>query len=220
MTDRQALAAIVAPFLRCAPEEITAQTSLQQSVVGSSIRYHRMFAALESAVGRRLDRASIRTLSDLLAASPSNTNGSSGTNGSSRAASDGSTQARRGPAAAQARLEPVAAQALSVGIDIEAVSEMPEAFDYRAHEFYAATFTPREIAHCLLSDDVRASFAGRFAAKEAIVKADAGYAFKPFNAVEIEADDHGAPRFPGFSISISHAGGMAVAVAIRLTAAR
>ena len=60
----------------------------------------------------------------------------------------------------------------SIGIDIEQISNMPIVNDYREDEFYTMNFVPAEIAYCILQSNPAASFAGLFAAKEAIVKAN------------------------------------------------
>jgi hypothetical protein len=57
-----------------------------------------------------------------------------------------------------------------VGVDMEHVSSLPEAEDYRTHPFYVENFSKSEIVHCIESDNSRLSFAGLWAAKEAIAK--------------------------------------------------
>jgi hypothetical protein len=75
-------------------------------------------------------------------------------------------------------------------------------------------FTPSEIAYCVLQPDPYASFAGLFSAKEAIIKADGRLRSRSFNSIGITHGSEGEPLYPGFHLSISHAGGVAVAVAI------
>jgi len=119
---------------------------------------------------------------------------------------------------------PVAAPAaggaafLGLGIDIQACASMPEATDFRADKFYAANFASRELAHCIQQGDPLDSFAGLWAAKEAIVKAGAGARGKNGTLAEIEIvhEPSGAPTYPGCLLSISHDHGVAVAVCIRL----
>ena len=76
-------------------------------------------------------------------------------------------------------------------------------------------FAAAEIAWCILQPDPYSSFAGLFAVKEALVKADGQFRGRAFNSMEIDHSPEGKPLFPGFVISISHAGGLAVAVAAR-----
>ena len=109
--------------------------------------------------------------------------------------------------------------ALGIGIDIEAVAALPEADDYREAGFYRDTFTPSEIAYCLRQPNVRASFCGTWATKEAILKAGlAPMALSDLRQVEIQRDEDGRPVFPGASLSISHTGDTAVAVCLALSA--
>jgi phosphopantetheine--protein transferase-like protein len=111
------------------------------------------------------------------------------------------------------------------GIDIETVSAMPETHDYRSHAFYAETFTPAEIAYCILKPDPREAFCGLFCAKEALLKADPTSARGPLAAIEIGHQAEGRPYYkagpsgvkPPYALSISHSGGMAVAVALPLS---
>jgi phosphopantetheine--protein transferase-like protein len=102
-----------------------------------------------------------------------------------------------------------------VGLDIEDVASLPEAEDYREHFFYRDNFSPAEIAHCLLQGNVRASFCGIWAAKEAILKSE----LKPTTSarlidIQITYDDSGRPTHPSCYISISHTAHTAVAVCL------
>jgi phosphopantetheine--protein transferase-like protein len=102
-----------------------------------------------------------------------------------------------------------------LGIDIQAVSELPETQDYREHPFYMECFTPKEISYCLLKKNPREHFAGRYACKEALIKIDNSLLATSLNEIEILPDPVGKPCYPGYMLSISHSGGMAVAVAMR-----
>ena len=87
-----------------------------------------------------------------------------------------------------------------IGIDAEEISLMPATNDFRDHEFYTMNFAAAEIAYCILQPDSRASFAGLFAAKEAIVKADNSYKNKPFHTIFIDHLPGGKP----FHSAIQH----------------
>jgi phosphopantetheine--protein transferase-like protein len=103
----------------------------------------------------------------------------------------------------------------AIGVDIEEVESLPVAADYREHAFYRDNFTPSEIAHCVRQVDVRASFCGTWAAKEAVLKA--GLAAAPaghLKQIEIAHDSAGRPAFPGCQLSISHTPRTAVAVCL------
>jgi len=58
------------------------------------------------------------------------------------------------------------------------------------------------------------TFAGMFAAKEAIRKASHAYAAMPMSQIEIRHDEHGAPIVKGFVLSIAHTEELAIAVAL------
>lgn len=102
-----------------------------------------------------------------------------------------------------------------VGIDIEAIDNIPLVADFRIDKFFRQNFSDREISYCLLQGDSRTSFAGLFAIKEAIVKADNKYKSLPFHDIEIDHDDNGKPIIDNFNLSISHQGNLAIAVAIQ-----
>ena len=103
--------------------------------------------------------------------------------------------------------------AAGVGIDIEEIENLPEADDYREHSFYQDNFTPAEISFCVRQPNVRASFCGCWAAKEAILKS--GQASAPaghLKGIEVRRDNLGRPLYPGCSVSISHTARTAVAI--------
>jgi phosphopantetheinyl transferase (holo-ACP synthase) len=98
-----------------------------------------------------------------------------------------------------------------IGIDIEHVDNLPDAQDFRTDSFYASHFSVEEIAHCIASNDPKLSFAGIFAAKEAIFKCSN---IEDLRKIIIQFDTNGTPSCDGFLISISHSNGFAVANAI------
>ena len=102
-----------------------------------------------------------------------------------------------------------------VGVDIEYASGIPEAEDYRTHPFFVENFSKSEIVHCIESDNSRLSFAGLWAAKEAIAKAcGIDTRLGGLSRIEIGHDDHGRPTSGFGSISISHVGELAIAVCV------
>ena len=107
---------------------------------------------------------------------------------------------------------------IGLGIDLQALTSMPESSDYRADPFYTRNFTARELAHCIQQGNPRESLAGIWAAKEAVIKAGAAVTAKvgELGSIEITHTAEGAPGFPGCLISISHEAGMAAAVCVRL----
>jgi len=121
-----------------------------------------------------------------------------------------------------------------VGIDLERVVDVASTND----TFVANNFTPAEIAYCRAAPDPAASFAGRWCAKEAVIKAVSSRAPEqgrlwrsaaaPLAEIEIQLSPSGAPAvvFHGaardvvaragvtaVTVSITHAGEYAMAVA-------
>ena len=92
----------------------------------------------------------------------------------------------------------------NIGIDMESAENLPDTSDYYSHQFYKDNFSDREIGYCSSQTNPKKSFSGRFAAKEAIVKADNNYKNKPFFEIEIQISESGRPLFQGFNLSISH----------------
>ena len=114
---------------------------------------------------------------------------------------------------------------ISCGIDIENVDALPEAKDYREDEFYKLSFTPTEIAYCLLQENPRMHLAARWCAKEALKKCDPAYLDVEMSAIELLSPASGAPylaeyhngkaaRLP-FAVSVSHTSSAVVAIVIK-----
>jgi phosphopantetheine--protein transferase-like protein len=102
-----------------------------------------------------------------------------------------------------------------IGIDIEEIDNLPQAGDYREHPFFQDHFTNAEIAYCIQQVDVRASFCGIWAAKEALLKTGLiPSSSRHLNEFEIFRDEAGRPLFPGCNLSISHTSKTAVAVCV------
>ncbi len=189
----------VSKYIKVPAAQITAQTMIDRSAVASSIILHRMYAQLASEGIAVNDYSVIKTYGQLLA----NING-----GESTAVVPATTGIVSYTALATAN-------ELAVGIDIENISSLPVVNDFREDAFYTMNFTPAEIAYCILQPNAYASFAGLFAAKEAIVKADNTYKNKAFNTIYIDHLPEGKPVHPGFQLSISHTSDIAVAVAVK-----
>lgn len=106
---------------------------------------------------------------------------------------------------------------LGLGIDLQALTNLPETSDYRGDSFYARNFTDAELAYCIQQADPRQTLCGIWAAKEAVVKAGAASPSPvgEYRGVEIGRDPRGAPTFPGCLVSITHEAGLAAAVCVR-----
>jgi phosphopantetheine--protein transferase-like protein len=199
---------IVAVFIKIPAGDIGPATPVDRVAVQSSIILHRMYGRLAEAGFVYENYGAIRVFGDLL--SPASA----------------AVSTRVGPeATATSEISGIAPSAgiassagdhwPEIGIDIEAVSALPRTADFRTAEFYRMNFSAEEIAYCILQPDPYASFAGLFASKEAIVKADEQSRHRQFNTLVIRHSAEGKPFYPGFSLSISHANEMAVAVAVR-----
>lgn len=119
---------------------------------------------------------------------------------------------------------------LGIGNDIVEISRIEKALERYGQKFLDKVYTWNEQQYCLKYRHAGARFAGRFAAKEAVVKA-LGTGFQDgitWKDVEIINNESGAPevvlskslkdRFktpPKFQVSISHSKNYATAFAIR-----
>lgn len=117
---------------------------------------------------------------------------------------------------------------VGVGIDACSIERVRRALDRSGERFFLKICSPRELAWC--GDRDRAVFlAGRFAVKEAFSKVLDGAHGVRWHDVEIEREPNGRPRLvlhdtaiaraasfgvERWHISLSHDGGMAVAVVI------
>ncbi len=189
---------IISAFIKKTAEQITENTVIDKTVVQGSILIHRMYAEIAD-IGYSIDNYNdIKTYADLLQKINPENNIIIQKNITVNL-EDKNTSSNN-----------------SVGIDIEQVSNFKEVNDYREDNFYKQNFTEQEIAHCLLQPSMLQSFTGKFAAKEAIVKADNSYKKLSFNQIEISNDTEGKPLFHDFHISISHTNDLAIAVAIQI----
>lgn len=110
-----------------------------------------------------------------------------------------------------------------LGIDMQRVDELIPAdalVDPKSSAELTAMFTLREISYAQSRPSPAETLCGLFCAKEALRKCDPALLRLPLTALEILPDEAGKPRFPGYSLSISHSGGFAIAVALGGAAAR
>src|SRR3989344_1197079 len=107
-----------------------------------------------------------------------------------------------------------------IGVDIEPVKRFAAKPYPRHRAFYARLFTEGEIAYCLGKRDPAASFAGKFCAKEALLKALRRHNVFDVRAVEIKNNREGEPvvyfrpRKLDCFLSIAHEGEYAAAFCI------
>lgn len=187
---------IISRYIKIPVDQINEHTVINRSSVTSSILLHRMYADLADS-GIVIDNyLSINNYAELAG----NINGSEPTDH---------------PVVVQAYSYPtLPATTSGVGIDIEEIRSMPVVNDFREAEFYKMNFAASEIAYCILQPSPLASFAGLFAAKEAIVKANELYKNRPFHTIVIEHLPNGKPYYQDFNLSISHTNEVVVAIAI------
>ncbi len=110
---------------------------------------------------------------------------------------------------------------LRIGIDIQRIDELlptDALADPKASAELTATFTFREISYAQSRPHPLETLAGLFAAKEALRKCDPALLALPPLEVGVLPDDSGRPQFAGYTLSISHSGGLALAVAAALSA--
>jgi phosphopantetheine--protein transferase-like protein len=191
---------IVATFLRIPAAQIGPNTRIDRPALQSSILLHRMYARLEEQGFRFENYTGIQVFGDLLRQQQITGQPAAGTGAALTAPS--------------VPIRDLSEDAGLIGIDIQDIQALPRTDDFRKESFYRMNFAPSEIAYCILQPDPYDSFGGLFAAKEAIIKADGTRRALPFNALEIGHTAEGVPVTSDFRLSISHAGGFAVAVAV------
>ncbi|MSP60648.1 MAG: holo-ACP synthase [Myxococcales bacterium] len=118
---------------------------------------------------------------------------------------------------------------LGVGIDLTPIDRIRAILDRHGERFERKVFTDGERAYCHGRAQAAVHFAGRFAAKEATLKALGVPAGLSWHELEVLASPRGAPslRLSGgalvaaaalgvarLHLSITHAGGQAAAVVI------
>jgi phosphopantetheine--protein transferase-like protein len=116
---------------------------------------------------------------------------------------------------------------LRCGVDVEMIDALPEAADYREHEFYKESFSPEEIAYCLIQENPRMHFAARWCAKEALHKCDAAFRSESMANVEVARTEqgdvflrhrvNGTSRKLPHALSLSHTNSVAVAFVVKST---
>jgi holo-[acyl-carrier protein] synthase len=188
---------IIAPFVAKSVDSITPLTAIDRNALRSSIFVHRMYSRLTEKGYVVADYSNIKNFGDLMNKLHLSTN----------TTDNKLSQVVEVESYASASL-------LAIGIDIEEVSSIPKATDFRTHEFFVQTFSKEEISHCILQSDPYASFAGLFAAKEAIIKANNSLIGFPLHSIPIQFTETGKPFHKDLELSISHTNELAIAVAV------
>ena len=194
---------IISQFLQVDANSITANTLINRQALKSSIFLHRMYGKLTDAGFVVADYSNINSFGELL---------------------EKLAGKSQNPKVDEHQFNNLTNQQLTntqspisntqIGIDIENIESLPKTNDFRNEGFYTDNFSEKEIAYCILQPNAYGSFAGLFAAKEAIVKANNQYKNIKFNQLIITHNTQGKPTFEGVNISISHTNDAAVAVAV------
>jgi len=189
---------IVSRYTKIPVDQITSATIIDRSAVANSILLHRMYGGLANEGFVVENYWDVKNFGALL----QRINGVAVSN-SIQTVTTGSTNNNHATTEINNSL---------IGVDIEKIALMPEVNDYREDEFYKMNFSVTEIAYCILQPNPLASFAGLFAVKEAIVKADNTYKNQPFNTIFIDHLPNGKPVHKDFQVSISHTDELAIAM--------
>jgi phosphopantetheine--protein transferase-like protein len=191
---------IISQFLQVDANSITASTLINRQALKSSIFLHRMYGKLADAGFVVADYSNINSFGELENILTGSSTIQQSSNSTFTTPINQSTNQLINNS--------------SIGIDIENIDSLPKTNDFRNEGFYTDNFSEKEISYCILQPNAYASFAGLFAAKEAIVKANNQYKNSKFNQLVITHNAQGKPTFEGVNISISHTNDSAVAVAV------
>jgi phosphopantetheine--protein transferase-like protein len=180
---------IVATFLKEKVENISESTIIDRTAIQGSVLIHRMYSELRNN-GFKIDNISnIVTFGDLQHRLTGEEELSKTEIESTSANSDSLEKNEIGG---------------NIGIDMESAGNLPDSKDYFSDQYYKDNFSVREIGYCSSQKNPKVCFSGRFAAKEAIVKADNSFLNRPFFEIEIQISESGRPIIQGFNLSISH----------------
>lgn len=179
---------IIATFLKTDPGSISSSTRIDNTAISGSVLIHRMYSELSKKGFKVTDISKIKSYGDL----------------ESFLFDDHSKNKIDKTSNDQDLNIFTENDGSGIGIDVESSDNLPDSDDYFEDQFYLDNFSKNEIAYCSSKKDPRLCFCGRFAAKEAIVKADNRYLNTNFSDLEIKVSSSGAPVFKGMHISISH----------------
>lgn len=123
--------------------------------------------------------------------------------------------------------------AVRTGIDLCDPERIKKAVERHGERFLSHVFTRGEVEYCSAFSDPYLSYAARYAAKEAVMKAlGAGIGKISFTEIEVASEENGRPRVilrgkakkiaeelgvTSLDISLTHIKGMSAASAVALT---
>ena len=152
---------IVATFLKENIQDIDSNTRIDNKAIQGSVLLHRMYSELNSNGYKVENYTTIHTFGELI---------------ESLSVNNENTDPIKNPNLDKRQYEFNAGEFISyeenIGIDIESPKNLPDSLDYYQEQFYKDNFSIGEIAYCSSMNDPKSCFAGRFAAKEAIIKAN------------------------------------------------
>jgi len=205
---------IVSFFIKVEPDKIGSQTIIDNSILQGSVKIHMMYGEIADNGYKVSNYSNIKTFGELLSALNMNDE----LNETDLAKNDNSLENNLED---KENNDQIISNSFlgsgiypsSIGIDLLNINKLPRVNDFRESSFYVDNFSSQEIAYCVTKKDPYKSFAGKFAAKEAIVKVNNYYKSKKFNEIEILNKSDGMPYFANFSISISHEDELVIAIA-------
>jgi phosphopantetheine--protein transferase-like protein len=218
MATPETLQGIIATLLGTNPADVHPDIAFAGTRLQGSLARTRLYTAIEQQLGVACQAAyTARTYGELHAA----------IYGTAPAIT--TTQAAAAPSAPEQHMQHnEATPSIACGIDIEMVENLPVVPDYWSDAFYSTTFTPAEIAYCLLQDQPSVHFAARWCAKEALKKCDPAYLQADLRTLEVRLNASGAPYLCAvadgqsmplpFAVSLSHTAQAAVAVVVKVPA--
>jgi phosphopantetheine--protein transferase-like protein len=216
MARPETLQDVIATLLETDPADVHPDLTFAGTRLQGSLARTRLYTAIEQQLGMACQAAYTAC-----------------TYGELQAAIDGTapavtaTQAAAAPPAPEQHVQHNGATpSIACGIDIEMVENLPAVPDYWSDAFYSATFTPAEIAYCLLQDQPVVHFAARWCAKEALKKCDPAYLQADLRTLEVRLSASGAPYLCAvadghstplpFAVSLSHTTQAAVAIVVKV----
>lgn len=221
--DRSSVIAALAKMSRRRPETIEGHLSLVSLGIGSSFGLSALRSVLESASGAKLPVFTPQIKVDELV---NLTNGGGVASAPAPASRPAPLPAQRRPINAPApRQAPAAASAgqFGLGMDMQDISVLPQADDFRTDPFYASHFSPAEIATAALRPSPRAHLAGLFCAKEALKKSHPYLLNLRMDEIVVTHDSAGRPTIAvtapteqafQFLVSITHTAQIAAATCV------
>ena len=182
----------IATFLKANIQDIDSNTRIDNKAIQSSVLMHRMYSELKKNGYEVNNPADIKTFGDLEKELLGIDN------------FDNIDIEENKAKNSKTQLSENSINSNGIGFDIESSINLPETDDFFDDQFYIDNFSKSEIAYCSSKENPKSCFAGRFAAKEAIVKANKDYLNTEFSNIEITVAENGQPLFEGMNISISH----------------